>query len=60
MKAKSLTEPGKKKCSNEDCNGDLPNTMFSPAVKSDFTGKEICADCKLQEAYIKIRQMKHG
>ena len=58
MRAKNLTEPGKKKCSNKDCNGDLPNTMFAPPIKSGITGKEICPDCGLQEAYIRIRQMK--
>lgn len=60
MRAKNLTEPGKKKCSNEDCRADLPNTMFAPRVISDDSGKEICADCKLQESYVKIRQMRNG
>ena len=49
MRAKSLTEPGKKKCSYEDCRNDLPNTMFAPPVKSGITGKEICPDCKVVE-----------
>ena len=52
MRAKNLTEPGKKKCSNEGCNNDLPNTMFAPPVKSDTTGKEICVDCKTMEILI--------
>lgn len=49
MRAKNLTEPGRKKCSYEDCNSDLPNTMFAPPVKSGITGKEICSDCKVME-----------
>lgn len=52
MRAKNLTEPGKKKCSYEDCNGDLPNTMFAPPVKSNLTGKEVCAHCKVMEIII--------
>lgn len=49
MRAKNLTEPGKKKCSNERCNGDLPNTTFAPAVKSSITNREICSNCKVAE-----------
>jgi hypothetical protein len=52
MRAKNLTEPGKKKCSYEDCRGDLPNTMFAPPSKSTITGKEICVDCKTMEILI--------
>ncbi len=52
MRAKNLTEPGKKKCSYEDCRADLPNTTFAPPVKSTITGKEICPDCKLMEILI--------
>lgn len=52
MRAKNLTEPSKKKCSYEDCNSDLPNTMFAPPVKSGITGKEICPDCKVMELLI--------
>lgn len=52
MRAKNLTEPGKKRCSYEDCNKDLPNTMFAPPVKSGITGKEICPDCKVMEILI--------
>jgi hypothetical protein len=51
MKAKNLTKPRKKKCSNDDCINDLPNTMFAPPVKSLVTNKEICVNCKVAEAY---------
>lgn len=46
MRANKLTEPTKKKC---ECGGDLPNTMFAPALKSTVTNKEICVDCKASE-----------
>lgn len=49
MKAKSLTKAGKRKCSNEGCNSDLPNTTFAPAVKSETTNRQICVDCKVAE-----------
>lgn len=49
MRARYLTQPKKKKCSN--CQGDLPNTTAAPPVLSQETGKEICADCKLGEFY---------
>lgn len=49
MRAKDLTEPGKKKCSNKGCNNDLPNTTFAPAVKSESTKRQICVDCKVAE-----------
>lgn len=52
MRAKNLTEPGKKRCSNEDCNNELPNTMFAPAIKSTVTNKEICPDCRVMEFLI--------
>lgn len=52
MRAKNLTEPGKKKCAYEDCRADLPNTRFAPPAKSGITGKEICPDCKLMEILI--------
>lgn len=52
MRAKNLTEPGKKKCAYEDCRADLPNTMHAPPVKSTITGKEICPDCKVVEILI--------
>ncbi len=55
MRAKNLTEPTKKKCSNEGCNGDLPNTTFAPPVKSAVTNKEICAQCKVDELIGSIR-----
>lgn len=55
MRAKDLTKPTKKKC---NCGADLPNTMFAPPVKSDVTGREICADCKLNE--IVERALKNG
>lgn len=52
MRAKDLTQPGKKKCNYEDCRADLPNTNHAPAVKSSITGKEICPDCKVMEILI--------
>jgi RNA polymerase subunit RPABC4/transcription elongation factor Spt4 len=47
MRAKRLTEPKKKKCSN--CQGDLPNTENAPPIKSDETKLEICPECKVNE-----------
>ena len=47
MRAKKLTEPKKKKCTN--CQGDLPNTENAPVIKSDVTNLEICPNCKVEE-----------
>ncbi len=49
MRARYLTQPKKKKCSN--CHNDLPNTYAAPPVTSSDTKKEICAECKLDELY---------
>lgn len=46
MKAKHLTNPGKKKCI---CDNDLPNTTHAPPIISQITGKEICPHCRVDK-----------
>lgn len=58
MKAKSLTQPKKKKCSK--CGGDLVTSHFVEPLKSLTTGKEICVECKVQEACNRIVQAQQN